>query len=308
MLGPSVRHIIGVPDYYHDEYNSTPMINFWGVFEHLLTTFEPRHICEIGSERGITSSRLAQLLPSTIVSVVDPIISDEVKKRPNVSAYEETSKAFLERRLPIGFYIIDGDHNYETVELELNGALLNAPDDLPFCAVFHDVGWPFARRDGYYDPATVSDPKPYLFDIALKLEDDEIHEGSGWENGQSFALAREHGGPRNGIRTAIEDFARKQGDGWHFLYLPAFYGLGIVWCDRHLDESRRMRMRELERAIEVLRPVFACSEANRLRLIQGLNEHKAHIANLESRLDRIRRKPIRTLLDGVAGKMGFRRG
>ena len=56
--------------------------------------------------------------------------------------------------------IIDGDHNYWTVseELRLIGERA-AGADLPLL-LFHDVCWPHARRDDYFDAEQIPEPIP----------------------------------------------------------------------------------------------------------------------------------------------------
>jgi hypothetical protein len=41
-------------------------------------------------------------------------------------------------------------------------------------------------------------------------------------------VAREEGGPQNGVLTAIEDFMRER-EGLRLAIVPAFFGLGVLW-------------------------------------------------------------------------------
>ena len=53
--------------------------------------------------------------------------------------------------------LIDGDHNWYTVVNELRMLRDNARagrEPLPVL-ILHDVGWPYGRRDLYYDPSTI---------------------------------------------------------------------------------------------------------------------------------------------------------
>jgi hypothetical protein len=291
MLSDEFRRIVGVPDYYVDEYNATTMINFWPIVAAFADAFRPRSICEIGSERGLTSERLSALLPDVRIHVVDPRISDRVKSMPNVDAHEETSKDFLSRRKKIPFYLIDGDHNYETVSMEIREAVRNNGDG-PFCAMFHDAGWPFARRDGYYAPSLVSNPRPHRHHVFLRLEDQSMQQGGrGFQNGESFALAETAGGPRNGVLTAIEDFVAGSPDQWALLRVPMFYGLAILWRPTGLSDSSLSKIASTVAAIELMSPVFSCAEANRLRLLQGLAEHRDDHARLSRRTRWLRAIP-----------------
>ena len=58
---------------------------------------------------------------------------------------------------PADVVLLDGDHNWYTVDHELRQIEQSARAcalPLPVVAC-HDVGWPYGRRDLYYDPATV---------------------------------------------------------------------------------------------------------------------------------------------------------
>ncbi len=122
--------------------------------------------------------------------------------------------------------IIDGDHNYHTVSEELR--LIDeraAGDELPLL-LFHDVGWPHARRDSYYAPDRIPEAErqpmverggiapeePGLTDRGLPLP---------W-------VAEREGGERNGVLTAIEDFIAGR-DRLRLAALPLFFGFGVLW-------------------------------------------------------------------------------
>ncbi len=49
--------------------------------------------------------------------------------------------------------ILDGDHNWYTVYNELKLLSRQVDDGRPYPLVLvHDIGWPYGRRDLYYDP------------------------------------------------------------------------------------------------------------------------------------------------------------
>ena len=296
MIDKKIADTIGIPDYYVDEYNATTMINFWPIMSEFANVFSPAAICEIGSERGLTSSRLAKLLPRVQIHVVDPVISEAVKGMSNVVAHEETSLTFMSKKLEIPFYIIDGDHNYETVSAEIKAAVKNSGSG-PFCAMFHDVGWPFARRDGYYNPEQVSTPHDYSFNSVLKLETGELEPGSGgFESGDYFALSKHSGGEKNGVLTAIEDFHRTAGDKWKLITFPMFYGMAILWNEDGLDKESVLKIKNMQDSIEILSPIFSCAEANRLRLLQGLAETRDDLLKERKMSAHLRDHPYRNLL------------
>ena len=53
--------------------------------------------------------------------------------------------------------LVDGDHNWYTVDLELRmlaEAARREDEPLPIL-ILHDVLWPYGRRDLYYDPTNI---------------------------------------------------------------------------------------------------------------------------------------------------------
>ena len=61
--------------------------------------------------------------------------------------------------------LIDGDHNWYTVlsELETIERLCDERGQGFPLVLLHDIGWPYGRRDLYYDPASIPEEhrKPY---------------------------------------------------------------------------------------------------------------------------------------------------
>jgi hypothetical protein len=124
--------------------------------------------------------------------------------------------------------LIDGDHNWATVYSELN--LLHAKAEAsglpPPIVISHDVAWPYARRDMYYNPDDLdaSQKHPYAYRGMLPGVNELVEEGM---NGV-LANAMHEGGPRNGVLTAIEDYIASAGTEFVFRKLPFFNGLGIL--------------------------------------------------------------------------------
>ncbi len=91
------------------------------------------------------------------------------------------------------------------------------------------MAWPHGRRDDYYDPEQV--PPEHRQPIAP---------GGGLYPGEPgirpgglpyhWPAARE-GGPRNGVRTAVEDFVSSR-EGLRLAIFPPFFGLGVVFRRR----------------------------------------------------------------------------
>lgn len=138
-------------------------------------------------------------------------------------------------------FLIDGDHNWYTVFKELK---VIAERDLlaPGGAIFlHDVRWPYARRDMYYDPATI--PNEYIHAHAkqgIVKGRSELSNDSG--HLQGLNNAQHEGGPRNGVLTAVEDFLEETPKRFSFIVSPVEYGLGVL-----IDTEARPNLRHINR-------------------------------------------------------------
>ena len=94
--------------------------------------------------------------------------------------------------------------------------------------LFHDVCWPHARRDDYFDAR--ADPRRAPPADRASGGRSVPRRGRACARGgllYKWPAARE-GGPRNGVLTAVEDFVEGR-DGLRLAIVPAFFGLGVVW-------------------------------------------------------------------------------
>ena len=124
---------------------------------------------------------------------------------------------------------IDGDHNWYTVFNELQLVeKLSKQIGQPLPLVFlHDIGWPYGRRDMYYNPTTIPEAyrRPYARKGILPTASRLVEEGG--INGK-LCNAIEEGGPRNGVLTAIEDYLRASDETIELVKIPAVFGLGML--------------------------------------------------------------------------------
>jgi len=193
-----------------------------------------RSVIEVGAYAGDLTELLADWAAGSgaTVSAVDPSPQPELvelaERRPEIELVRETSLDAL-RHVPIpDAAVIDGDHNWFTVSEELRLIAERAGAALPLL-LFHDVCWPHARRDDYFDPAAipVDRRQPYQ-------EGGNIYPGvEGFRPGglpYHFPAVRE-GGERNGVLTAVEDFVAQHA-GLRLAVVPAFFGLGVVWPEQ----------------------------------------------------------------------------
>ncbi|MFL6144087.1 MAG: class I SAM-dependent methyltransferase [Labedaea sp.] len=185
-------------------------------------------VVEVGVESGQVSSMYAEL-GATAVYCVDPQPTEEMQAalagNDVLHPVMGWSPAVLDDLPVADLYVLDGDHNYATVHRELSWLTANAPDAV---IVLHDVLWPCARRDLYYQPSMV-DPGDRHPDTAdgPTVWHDELTPAGFVGLGVSTA-ARSAGGERNGVLTAVEDAVAEAPDGWRFELVPAVFGMGIM--------------------------------------------------------------------------------
>jgi hypothetical protein len=240
------------------------MANLFEVIEPVLDAAGARSVAELGAYAGDFTSILLDWAAGREARIVavDPLPQPELtalaESRPELDLIPKTSaEALREMELPDAV-IIDGDHNYHTVSEELESIFGRCDGaDLPLI-LMHDVGWPHARRDAYYAPERM--PDEYQ---------ERIEEGVGVVPGEPGVTlgglpykwaAREEGGERNGVLTAVEDHLRGRDD-IRLAIVPAFFGLAVLWHEgAPWAEAVAAAIAPWDR-----NPVIARLEANRVR-------------------------------------------
>ena len=137
------------------------LVNVAEVMIPCLDVVSARSIVEVGAYAGDLTGLLLQWAKgaNAQVSAVDPFPQKELvqlsEENAELDLVRETSLEALKHIAMPDVMIIDGDHNYWTVsqELELIAARAEGAE-LPLL-MFHDVCWPHARRDDYYDPELI---------------------------------------------------------------------------------------------------------------------------------------------------------
>lgn len=195
-----------------------------------------KSILEVGAFQGELTREL--LIWATEngarVTTIEPLPNVPLKQvmadYPELEVLEETSHDALRslESLPDAM-VIDGDHNYYTLFNELKIIGEKTGGDLYPLTMFHDVGWPHARRDTYYAPDRIPEEhrQPLAHDMGLAPGNPGVtRDGLPYE----WAAAAE-GGPGNGVLTAIEDYMAEHAD-LRFAVIPVFFGFGILWSDQ----------------------------------------------------------------------------
>ena len=191
-----------------------------------------REILEIGASMGDNSQQILTV-PGVHLTMIDPGLDCDLAKKfshqNNVTAIRDISlKGLTQCTAPFDCIFIDGDHNWYTVYQELKiineRKLLNSGGTI----FFHDVCWPYDRRDMYYIPETI--PAEFRQPFAKKgiaRGQSSLLETGGF-NAHLFNATKE-GGPKNGVLTAVEDFIKDFGrEDYTFLIDKRQHGLGIL--------------------------------------------------------------------------------
>jgi glycosyltransferase involved in cell wall biosynthesis len=247
----------------------------------LLDAVEPSSIIEVGSDNGYSTQLLAEWCrdAGALLHSIDPLPKYDVEswkaRWGDVITFHAALS--LQALTDIGHadvVLIDGDHNWYTVfhELEMIGRNASAAR-MPYPLVLlHDVGWPYGRRDLYYDPTTI--PQDYV----------HPHRRGGLTPNEPGLLdrgfndhlenAEQEGTPRNGVLTAAEDFVRDSDFDLELKTIPGLHGLGII-ADAAMIESLGAAWEDLLTAPGLFR-VLEAVEKDRL-------EHLQQVATLQAR-------------------------
>jgi hypothetical protein len=212
--------------------NAASLSNLAEVLFGCLDAIGAKTVVEIGAFHGKSTNEMlawAERAGAKVIAVdpePQPDLREIASAHPELELMEATSHDALPGLPDADAIIIDGDHNYYTLSEELRLIWERSPDaELPLL-MLHDIGWPLARRDGYYAPERIPEEhrQPLARNTYLAPE-----EPGTLEEGMPFAcVAAREGGPRNGILTAIEDFLAGHPE-LEFAKVPAFFGFGVVW-------------------------------------------------------------------------------
>lgn len=274
------------------------LVNVAEVMIPCMDVVSARSIVEVGAYAGDLTGLLLQWAKgaNAQVSAVDPFPQKELvqlsEENAELDLVRETSLEALKHIAMPDVMIIDGDHNYWTVsqELELIAARAEGAE-LPLL-MFHDVCWPHARRDDYYDPELIPQEyrQPYEEGAGLFPGIEGVREG-----GLPYrSPAAREGGPRNGVLTAVEDFVEAR-EGLQLAVVPAFYGLGVVW---HADAPWAAAVAETLEPYD-RNPMLERLESNRVAHLATSMLQMSELGKERARIQR-QRLLLQRLLDSSA--------
>lgn len=206
-----------------------------------------RAVVEIGSQHGWLTERLLEHYApwGTVVHVIDPApaydpVSWSERYGGQLVFHRDLSLKVLAHLPPVDVVFLDGDHNWYTVHHELlllEERAHSAGEKMPV-VLLHDVDWPYGRRDLYYDPESIpSEGRQPHRRAGLLPGRSEVVDGGGLND--HLVNATHEGGPRNGVRTAVEDFLDVCEEDVEALSVPGFHGLSVLAPQGPLLEKLR---------------------------------------------------------------------
>ena len=223
------------------------MNRFWkGIILPLFNIIKPEVIIEVGSFKGENTKNIlssyCSIYNAKLISI-DPNPHNDFDLEYFNNEFGDNFKFFNNMSLDVlpsltdyDVVLIDGDHNWYTVFNELKMIEKNFnQDSFPF-VILHDVSWPYARRDLYYNPEDIPQEfrHPYMklamFPGVEKLGEIGLNE--------NLNNAIHENTPKNGVLTAVEDFIEDTSLDLAFYSINVFYGLGII-C-QNTEKNRRM--------------------------------------------------------------------
>jgi hypothetical protein len=216
----------------------------------LLDALMARVLVEVGVASGLTTTNLLDwaVAHNGVVHGIDPSPEpdrlDEVKTRygERFVFHHALSLDAMPRVRDAEFVLLDGDHNWYTVHGELHAIAKIAHEEgrsYPL-TLLHDVDWPYGRRDLYYAPETI--PVEHRHEHArggMLPGVVELAGKQGLNAGMKNVVVE--GTPRNGVRTAIEDFLAETDVELRWTSVPGFCGVGILADERLLETTPALR-------------------------------------------------------------------
>jgi len=221
---------------------------FWKLLiSPLLDALGPRTIVEIGVEVGAVSGPLLRWAQANgaLVHAIDPDPTLSVERLQSeygerLHFHRRRSLEVLEEIGDVDVALVDGDHNWYTVINELRmleGRALTDGREPPV-VLLHDVGWPYGRRDLYYEPQAIPEAarQPHARG-GLKPGRAELGPGLN----DHLQNAKLEGTPANGVMTAVEDFVAQSEQPWRMWQIAGLSGMAIVVSERVLETHAALR-------------------------------------------------------------------
>jgi hypothetical protein len=271
------------------------MHRFWDtIIEPVLGALQPETIVEVGSANGANTRSLLEYCQrhGAKLHVIDPLPQYDVAAwQVQYGEHLVFHKALSLDALPaidrFDAVLLDGDHNWYTVfnELKVIEERSKASSRRFPLVMLHDIGWPYGRRDGYYDPDRIPDEyrKPFK-QKGMMRGSPELLEDGGFNS--NFANALSENGPRNGILTAVEDFLEQTEQEIELIQLPGLHGLGILVPSQLKEQNTKLAsfLDVLKMSPTVVRYIELLEEAR----LGAVIDRQQSRARLETQLMKVR--------------------
>tara|TARA_R110000823_G_scaffold315475_1_gene447753 strand:- start:5483 stop:6334 length:852 start_codon:yes stop_codon:yes gene_type:complete len=276
------------------------MIALWGkVIRPLVEAVGGTRILEIGAEYGVSTGALLNYVRQVDghLHCIDPVpgfdVDEFVAQHGGLlSFYADLSLNAIPQIPEVDVALVDGDHNWYTVYNELK--LIEAshghdPDKLPLIFV-HDIGWPYGRRDLYYDPSTIPEEfqQPYARRGMGPAKKELLPEGG---LNVDLCNAIMEGGERNGVLTGVEDYIKESKLELEFLNLPLYFGLGVIVSKSRIRSNPALAA-EVEKLHELLKgeKLITITEKLRMGLAVGLQKLEGKLEESQARVQELERE------------------
>lgn len=276
------------------------MIALWGrVIRPLVEAVGGTRIMEIGAEYGVSTGALLNYVKQVNghLHCIDPVPGFDVDEfvaqhEGLLSFYADTSLNAIPKIPEVDVAMVDGDHNWYTVYNELKlieESHGHDPDKLPLIFV-HDIGWPYGRRDLYYDPSTIPEEfrQPYERRGMGPAKRELLPEGG---LNADLCNAVMEGGERNGVLTGVEDYIKESSLELEFLNLPLYFGLGIVISKSRIRSNPALAA-EVEKLRQLLQgeKLIVIAEKLRMNLAVGLQKLQGELHESQARVQELERE------------------
>jgi Methyltransferase domain len=258
---------------------------------------------EIGVAGGDTTEKLAEIAAERgfVLHGVDPVPRfdlEEFKRRfgSHFRLHRERSHDALKKIGPATTVIIDGDHNWYTVHGELTrlAEIADSAERTFPLVVLHDVEWPYAKRDMYYEPEAIPEKWRKPWDRrGIRWGRSRLADDGGGVN-PHLANAIEEGGPRNGVLTAVEDFLAEDMVSLEMRIVRGEAGIGILVAPDLLAANPGIREQwDRLRSVEFMEEHIEHLSQDATRRIVAKLEADRKIERLEAELEQAQAMPTR---------------
>ncbi len=206
------------------------MHNFWNtLIKPIFQCINPKIIVEIGALDGNNTKKILDSIDiESVLHVIDPCPSFISEKfgSDRIKIHNNTSLNILPKLPAFDVGLIDGDHNWYTVYNELRIIeQMHETKNFPFL-ILHDVSWPYARRDMYYDPSSIPEKYKHRYKNKGMVPKNSKLKDPGMNSAMNNAVYE--GGDKNGVLTAIENFINESKQEYIFKIIPAYFGFGFL--------------------------------------------------------------------------------